>query len=174
MRLVIVRSVEHAVASSRAAGPLQLSKPGADDGVGKVRKRWGPAQLSTGNWDIEVFYDGECPLCRREIEFLRKRDRHRRIRFTDIASPSFSAEELGKTHEDLMARIQGRLPTGEWIDGVEVFRRLYSAVGFGALVGLSRLPVISPGLDLAYRLFARNRLRLTGRCDASSSCRVDT
>ena len=50
----------------------------------------------------------------------------------------------------------------------EVFRRLYAAVGSGPLVFLSRLPLISQVLDWSYAVFARNRLRLTGRCTARS------
>ncbi len=38
-----------------------------------------------------------------------------------------------------------------------------AAVGFRALVTLSRAPGVSQLLDLAYRLFAKNRLRLTGQ-----------
>ncbi len=113
---------------------------------------------------VEVFFDGGCPLCLREINMLRRWDRQQRIRFTDIDAAEFSAEALGKTYEDLMARIQGRLPDGTWIEGVEVFRRLYSAVGFGPVVWVTRLPVISQLMNLGYRVFARNRLRLTGRC----------
>ncbi len=116
--------------------------------------------------DIQVFFDGDCPLCRREIGLLRWLDRRGRIAFEDIAAPGFEPGPLGRTQEELMASIHGRLPDGTWIDGVEVFRRLYAAVGLGPLVALSRLPGVSGGLDLAYRLFARNRLRLTGRrCD---------
>ena len=116
------------------------------------------------HWEVEVFYDGDCPLCTREIRVLRKKDRKEKIRFTDISAPQFRADEVGKDMETLMAEIHGRLPTGEWITGVEVFRRLYAAVGFNPLVSLTRLPVISHGLELGYRVFARNRLRLTGRC----------
>jgi predicted DCC family thiol-disulfide oxidoreductase YuxK len=72
----------------------------------------------------------------------------------------------------LMARIHGRLPDGAMIEGVEVFRRLYVAVGFGRLVALSRLPVVSHFLDVAYLLFARYRLRLTGRC-GGGQCKVE-
>jgi hypothetical protein len=70
-----------------------------------------------------------------------------------------------------MARIYGRLPDGSFITGVEVFRELYTAVGFGVLVALSRLPGIRHALDAAYAVFAKNRLRLTGRC-ADGSCAV--
>lgn len=119
---------------------------------------------ATDAFAIEVFFDGGCPLCVREINMLRRWDRQQRIRFTDIDATEFSAEALGKTYEDLMARIQGRLPDGTWIEGVEVFRRLYSAVGFGPVVWVTRLPVISQLMTIGYRVFARNRLRLTGRC----------
>ena len=116
---------------------------------------------------FEVFHDGDCPLCAREIGMLRRLDRRGRIRFTDIAAPGFDAAALGTTQADLMAGIRGRPPDGRGVTGVEVFRRLYAAVGFGPLVAITRLPVISHLLDAGYRVFARNRLRWTGRCDGA-------
>jgi predicted DCC family thiol-disulfide oxidoreductase YuxK len=121
-------------------------------------------------WEVEVFFDGDCPLCRREITFLRKIDRRRRIRFTDIAAADFSARALGVGHEALMAEIHGRLPDGSWVRGVEVFRRLYAAIGWLPLVAVSRWPGVRQALAMGYRVFARNRLRWTGRCD--STCRL--
>lgn len=115
--------------------------------------------------DFEVFYDGDCPLCVREIEMLRRLDRRSRLCFTDIADPAFDATSVGVSWPTLMAKIHGRMPDGTLVEGVEVFRQLYQAVGLGPLVALTRLPGISHGLDLGYELFARNRLRLTGRCD---------
>lgn len=123
-----------------------------------------PQAAPAPSFDVEVFFDGACPLCLREINMLKRWDRKGRIRFTDIAAADFSAKALGKTFDELMARIHGRLPDGTWIEGVEVFRRLYSAVGFGPLIAVTRLPGISHLLNLGYRVFARNRLRLTGRC----------
>ena len=113
---------------------------------------------------VEVFFDGACPLCRREIEMLQRKDKERRILFTDIADPKFDPASVGVSWDSLMARIHGRLPDGTLIEGVEVFRRLYAAVGFGSLVALTRLPLVTELLDLSYRAFAKNRLRFTGRC----------
>ena len=121
--------------------------------------------MNNPTWQIEVFFDGACPLCAREIAALRRLDRRDRVRFTDIAAPDFDPQALGTDMATLMAEIQGRLPDGTWVGGVELFRRLYTAVGLGLLVAPTRLPLVSQGLDLAYRAFARNRLRLTGRCD---------
>lgn len=122
------------------------------------------------DWKVEVFFDGDCPLCMREIRMLRRLDRERgRIRFTDITSADFDPSEHGQDYATFMARIQGRTSDGRWIEGVDVFTELYGAVGFGALVELARLPGVRPVLDLAYRAFAKNRLRLTGR-SASEAC----
>ena len=117
------------------------------------------------DFDVEVFFDGDCPLCLREIELLRKLDKEsQRIRFTDIQAADFSVESVGLTFPELMRRIHGRLPSGELIEGTEVFRRLYAAVGFRRAVAVSRWPGVSQMLDLGYTLFAKNRLRFTGRC----------
>ncbi|MEO8902062.1 MAG: DUF393 domain-containing protein [Polyangiaceae bacterium] len=122
-------------------------------------------------FEIEVFYDGACPLCTREINWLRRLDRAHHIRFTDIAQAEFDATSVGLSFSALMERIHGRLPDGTWIEGVEVFRRLYAAVGFKTLVGATRLPGIAQLLELSYQAFAKNRLKFTGRC-ADHACAV--
>lgn len=132
---------------------------------------------TTPDHTVEVFYDGECPLCVREIKLLRWLDRKQNIRFTDIAAPEFTAAEFGKTPDQFMDEIHGRLPAqngqpAKWIIGVEVFRQLYAAVGFGLIVWPTRLPGISHGLDYGYKVFAKNRLRLTGRC-TKETCEVN-
>lgn len=121
---------------------------------------------------VEVFFDGACPLCLREIQILRRLDRKNRILFTDIAADTFDATHYGKTWDDLMERIQGRLPDGTWIEGVEVFRRLYTAVGLGPVMWITRLPGIRHLLDWGYHTFAKNRLRLTGRCGPETGCEI--
>ena len=65
-----------------------------------------------------------------------------------------------------MARIHGVLPDGTVIEGVEVFRRAYAAVGLGWLIAPTRWPGCRRLTDLAHRIFARNRLRWTGRTSA--------
>jgi predicted DCC family thiol-disulfide oxidoreductase YuxK len=120
-------------------------------------------------YEIEVFYDGGCPLCAREVNLLRRWDKQQRVKFTDIDDPSFAAASYGKAHSELMDQMHGRLPDGTWLRGVEVFRRMYAATGWGLLVAVSRLPILSHCLEAGYWLFAKNRLRLTGRC-TSNSC----
>lgn len=122
--------------------------------------------MSKAAYDIEVFHDGDCALCEREISWLRRLDRRSRIQFTDLAASGFEPPAGGPDRAGLMRRIHGRLPDGRWLEGVEVFRQLYAAVGLGWLVALTRLPGVRQLLDLGYETFAANRLRWTGRCEA--------
>jgi predicted DCC family thiol-disulfide oxidoreductase YuxK len=126
----------------------------------------GPTGSNPGpsTWQIDLLFDGGCPLCAREIAMLRRLDRGRdRIRFTDIAARDFEASRFGTTRAALMARIHGILPDGTLVEGVEVFRRAYAAVGLGFLLAPTRWPGLRAVSDCAYRWFARNRYRLTGR-----------
>ena len=125
-------------------------------------------------FDIKVLYDAECPLCRREIALLHRLDRRGRIASEDIADPSFDASRYGLTFEQVMGRIHGVLPDGTIVRDVEVFRRLYRAVGLGWLLAWTRWPIGRWIADRAYRWFARNRLRLTGRRDACATGRCAT
>jgi predicted DCC family thiol-disulfide oxidoreductase YuxK len=131
-----------------------------------------------GPWQIRVLYDGDCPLCSREIRFLEKRDRGcGRIRFDDIAEPSFDPAVYGLDARQVMARIHGVLPDGTVVEGVDVFRRAYAAVGLGWLMAPTRWPGLRRLAELAYRTFARNRLRWTGRecaCEVGPSETIGT
>ncbi len=114
---------------------------------------------------LEVFYDGACPFCAREMRLLRSLDVRGRILFTDLSAPGFSPERAGVPWDALMDRIHARLDDGTLVEGVEVFRRVHAILGLGPLVALTRLPGVSQLLDAAYAWFARNRMRRTGRCE---------
>lgn len=122
--------------------------------------------MAATSWDIKVLFDGECPLCRREIAFLEGRNRRGRLALEDIAAPGFDPSAYGLDAADVMGRINGVLPDGRVVEGMEVFRRAYAAVGLGWLLAPSRLPGLGRMYDAGYRVFARNRLRWTGRADA--------
>ena len=121
---------------------------------------------------VEVFYDGDCPLCMREINMLRRMDKKKRIQFTDIAASGFDPSLFAMTQDDFMKKIQGRLPDGSFIEGVEVFRRLYGAVGLGWLLAPTKLPGLRQASDWAYEVFAKNRLRWTGRSCSTETCKT--
>ena len=119
------------------------------------------------SWKIKMLYDGECPLCMREVNMLKRRDQGKgAIAFVDIADPNYeAADHEGISFEQSMERIHAILPDGRVITDVEVFRRLYEEVGLGWLYSITKLSLVEKAANAVYSLWAKNRLSLTGRPD---------
>ncbi len=112
---------------------------------------------------FEVFFDAQCPLCKKEIDMVRRMDVNQRLILTDIAAEDFDSSLVGKELDTLMREIHGRHADGRWVVGVEVFREIYSRVGFQKLASISKLPIIRSLLEVGYKCFAWPRYRLALR-----------
>ena len=68
---------------------------------------------------FEVFYDGACILCRKEMDMLKRWDRDQLIVFTDIADPDFANDnDTTKSYDELMSEIHGRVLGEPIIKGI--------------------------------------------------------
>ncbi|MEB3290062.1 MAG: DUF393 domain-containing protein [Leptolyngbya sp.] len=116
-------------------------------------------------WKINLLYDGDCPLCRWEVESLQRKDRGRGlVKFTNIAAADYSAAENGGVdYATAMGRIHAVLADGTVINNVEVFRQVYRVLGVGWLYAPTGWPLLGPLVDWVYGLWAQGRLALTGR-----------
>ncbi len=116
-------------------------------------------------WKIKLLYDGECPLCVREVNFLRKKDNGRGlVAFVDIADENYSAEDNnGIDFETAMGRIHAILADGTIITNLEVFWRVYDILGMGWIYAPTRWPVVGSVMNIIYEIWADWRLALTGR-----------
>lgn len=120
--------------------------------------------VDASRWKLRMLYDAACPLCAREVALLRRLDRRRqRLDFEDISDPAFDAGVYGLDQATVEARMHAILPDGRAIEGVDVFERAYAEVGLGWLVVPMRWRPIRWVLERVYDVFARNRLRWTGR-----------
>lgn len=117
----------------------------------------------TPAYPLTVFFDGDCPICAHEIAFLKRLNPRNRVEFVDFASPSYDPNRTGLGRDELGRVIHARWADGTMLVGVDVFREVWSALGFSWLARLSRLPVMDRLLASGYDWFARNRLWLTGR-----------
>jgi len=117
------------------------------------------------SYPLTLYFDGSCPLCQREMNFLVARDRHCRLCLVDVSCDGF-ANDTGLPVARLMARMHGRRGDGRLVDGIEVFRLAYEAVGLGWLVRPLAWPILAPMLDRAYMLVARHRNRVPHWCSA--------
>ncbi|KAF6004309.1 hypothetical protein F1559_004858 [Cyanidiococcus yangmingshanensis] len=114
---------------------------------------------------ITLLYDGECPICMKEVRFLQARDAGRgRIAFVDIAAPDYDPTKYaGVTFEQAMGRIHGILPDGTVVKKVDVFRLCYEAIGLGWLWAAARVPLVKKAANAVYDFWADRRLQWTGR-----------
>lgn len=126
-----------------------------------------PTTPTPPSWKVEMLYDGECPLCLREVNFLRKKDAGRGlVNFVDIADDDYDpALHGGVDFATAMGRIHAVMADGTVVRNVEVFRRIYSILDMGWLYAPTRWPVIGPVVDKLYDVWADWRLKVTGRPD---------
>ena len=122
-----------------------------------------PKMNSAPAYPLSVYFDGDCPICRREIDLVKRLNRRQRLKFIDFSTSAYRSGEHGLNQCDLGKVIHARWSDGRVITGVEVFREMWDAVGLGFLANVSRWPIVNGVLLKAYDWFARNRLRLTGR-----------
>lgn len=120
---------------------------------------------SQPTWKIKLLYDSECPLCMREVNFLRKRDANRGlVAFVDIADANYNPQDNANIdYETAMGRIHAILDDNTVIKNVEVFRRVYEILGMGWIYAITKLPFISLIVNKLYEIWADFRLSLTGR-----------
>jgi len=89
--------------------------------------------------EVVVWYDGSCPLCRREIGLMRRLDRGQALTFVDVAEPG-AAEACPPDPADMLSRFHVR-EDGQLLSGAAAFAAMWRAV-----------PVLRP-----FGLMARNR-----------------
>ncbi|KAK7411536.1 hypothetical protein VNO78_02970 [Psophocarpus tetragonolobus] len=117
------------------------------------------------DWKIKMLYDGDCPLCMREVNMLRERNKsYGTIKFVDIGSDDYSPEDnQGLHYETVMGRIHAILSDGTVVTDVEAFRRLYEHVGLGWVYAITKYEPIGKIADSVYGFWAKYRLQITGR-----------
>ncbi len=111
--------------------------------------------------DVLVWFDGACPLCVREIAWMRRLDRHNAIAFVDV---SRAATQDGAgcpvDRSALLARFHA-LEDGRVVSGAAAFAAMWRAIPLLRPLGLAaRNRLVLAGLERLYRLFLRVRPRL--------------
>lgn len=106
---------------------------------------------------VEVWYDGACPLCAREIALLRRLDWRGRIHFIDLTD----ADSACPLERDLLLdRLHAR-EGGVILSGAAAFAAMWRAIPvlwpFGQF---ARITLVAALLEWSYVRFLRVRPRL--------------
>jgi len=108
---------------------------------------------------LTVYYDGSCPLCRREIALYRRSQGADRILWLDVSAGLPLGE--GLSCEDAMRRFHVRDEQNRLLCAGAAFARLWLALpGWRVLGWVFVWPPMSWVLELAYRAFLPLRPRL--------------
>ncbi len=109
-----------------------------------------------------LYYDGACPLCRREIAVVRRLAS--RIDFVDVHTLSEDQLPAGTSRPDLLRDLHFRHPDGQLETGLEANVALWQATPLGWFWSVLRLPLIRPVARRVYRRWADRRYERMGYC----------
>jgi predicted DCC family thiol-disulfide oxidoreductase YuxK len=111
--------------------------------------------------DVLVWFDGDCPLCRREIALMRRLDRRHAIAFVDVsraATPDGANCPVDRSV--LVARFHA-LEDGRVVSGAAALAAMWRAIPLLRPLGLAaRNGLVLAGLERLYGWFLRVRPRL--------------
>ena len=120
---------------------------------------------------LTFLYDGGCPLCRRETDFLKGRDKSGNIKFVDINSDNYDPTNYQNiSYKKAMSNLHGILHNGNLIQGLDVLAYAYQLVGLGWVYFPIKIPIISSLLKIFYSFWAKYRLKITGRNTLETLC----
>ena len=124
---------------------------------------------------VIVIYDGQCPLCSREISHYRRRRGAEAIRWLDVTAEPDRVRELGIEPQQALARFHVCDELGNWNTGAAAFAVLWSQLpAYVWLARLLRSLHLLPLMERAYGAWLawRDREHCDSSCDAGK--RSDT
>jgi predicted DCC family thiol-disulfide oxidoreductase YuxK len=111
-----------------------------------------PETPATPSPELTVYFDGSCPLCRREIALYRRARGAERLAWVDVSAGAELGTDL--SCQAAMRRFHVRQARGDLLSGGAAFARLWRALPAWRLLGLCcSWPPVSWALELAYRIF---------------------
>lgn len=110
---------------------------------------------------LTIYYDGSCPLCRREIAFYRRLPAAAQLDWVDVSAGN-TPLDADLSCEAAMRRFHVRDNSkGQLLSGGAAFARLWRALpGWRVLGWCFAWPPLSWALEAAYRAFLPLRPRL--------------
>ena len=120
---------------------------------------------------LTIFFDGGCPLCKREVDFLQSKNQKGALSFIDINTSDFSSDlKHGITYKQAMDRIHAMKSDGSVIKDIKVFQEAYSLIGLGWIYAPTKLPILDKFIEFIYGLWAKYRLKITLRPSIEKLC----
>lgn len=103
---------------------------------------------------VQIYYDGACPICSREIAQYRKSEGGERLAFIDVSTCGPEALGPDLSRDAALARMHVRRADGTLASGAAAFAELWRQLPRFAWAGrLASSALVLPVLEAGYRAF---------------------
>lgn len=114
---------------------------------------------------VIMYHDGDCPLCKFEVETMQKLDSAKAIHWVDITKDKQALTDSGISYKQAMARIHVQDENQNMLTGVRGFMTVWKHLPYyrRLVPVIEHTPFLLPIMEFCYSLFAKYRLPLTGK-----------
>ncbi|WP_407310715.1 thiol-disulfide oxidoreductase DCC family protein [Pseudomonas sp. nanlin1] len=109
---------------------------------------------------LTLYVDLDCPLCAREVNWLRRHASPQRLQLVDISAADFDPAATGKSQQTLSECLHARSADGQWLTGIDATLWSWRAAGVGKWAAPLAWKPLRPLFLLAYAVFKRARPHL--------------
>lgn len=111
-----------------------------------------------------ILYDDSCGICRRWVPFWENALRRRGYAIAPLQA-EWVRGRLGMTEEELLQDLRLLLADGTLVSGADVYRHATKRIWWAwPVYGVAVTPGLRRCFDAVYRMFARNRHRVSQAC----------
>lgn len=100
-----------------------------------------------------LYYDGQCPICQREMTHLNKL-KSDQLDLIDIHQARLPDD---KTPDELLSRLHYKTADGTWLTGLDANVAAWSHTRWGFIWRMLRWPLIAPMADRVYEYWIKKR-----------------
>ena len=117
--------------------------------------------------NIKVYFDGNCGLCSKEINYYRKIDKKNIFEWVNVYIHDADLEKLGITKSEALMELHALDENGKMYKGIDSFILIWKNLSFfwsilGILVSFYPIYITA---KFAYKRFAIQRFNKLGYCD---------
>ena len=103
---------------------------------------------------LTVYFDGACPLCRKEISYYQRKDNERQVCWIDVSNCDQSLLGTDLSKQDALKRFHVRSADGALLSGASAFAEMWRMIpGFRGLGTIAQNKVLSRLLEALYWAF---------------------
>ena len=123
-----------------------------------------------------VFYDGSCPLCKKEIKHYSQIDRNKHLNWEDISTDTSLLKQHDIAYADAMKKLHVIDPNGKTNIGVDAFLTIWQLLPYYRYLAKAVVFLqIKKPMAWVYAVFAKRRYRkFMLRQACTTSCKLQT